>query len=495
MKKSILVILICALALLVLTACFDAIRVLGSGNDFVIHLEGERRLYVEYGEQFLDPGAVVEWKDGQKTSPIPIDVNGEVDVNRIGCYPIKYVAKYGNRIVTEHRYVYVVDKQAPVIMLVEDPNSYTLMNEPYAEAGYTATDNYDGDLTEQVIRKENDGVVTYTVTDSFGNTTTVERVINYVDTGIPNLQLTGGQTAFIIAGEPFEEPGYSATDIKDGDLTSSVVVSGAVDNLTSGVYTLQYTVSNSLGMSAKKDRTIYVIPRQEPAEESDGSLEDTPEVDIPTGGTTIVPNGKTIYLTFDDGPSAHTKKLLDVLAKYDVKATFFVIKTSYIDVIERAAREGHSIAIHSFTHRYSDIYSSDEAFMADLLAMQNLIYQHTGQTVTLIRFPGGSSNSVSKAYNKGIMTRLTKELEMKGYQYFDWNVDSNDAGGAKTADEVFENVINGIGNRTNSVVLQHDSQGFSVDAVERIIAWGLCNGYTFAPLTADSPACHHGLNN
>jgi hypothetical protein len=93
------------------------------------------------------------------------------------------------------------------------------------------------------------------------------------------------------------------------------------------------------------------------------------------------------------------------------------------------------------------------------------------------------------------MTRLTQRLEADGYQYFDWNVSSEDAGGAKTAEEVFENVTKGITGKTNSVVLQHDTHEFSVDAVERIIAWGLCNGYTFKALDKDSPTCHHGVSN
>ena len=166
-----------------------------------------------------------------------------------------------------------------------------------------------------------------------------------------------------------------------------------------------------------------------------------------------------------------------------------------MSLVARAAQEGHTVAIHTYTHRYSEIYASDDAFYKDLYAMQDLIYQHTGIRTMLTRFPGGSSNTISSAYNRGIMTRLTKALREKGFQYFDWNVDSNDAGGAKTADEVFENVVKCVSNRTNSVVLQHDTRGFSVDAVERIIAWGLCNGYTFKALDIDSPACHHPVNN
>ncbi|MBQ9108767.1 MAG: peptidoglycan-N-acetylglucosamine deacetylase, partial [Oscillospiraceae bacterium] len=117
-----------------------------------------------------------------------------------------------------------------------------------------------------------------------------------------------------------------------------------------------------------------------------------------------------------------------------------------------------------------------------------------GIKTTLLRFPGGSSNGVSR-FNPGIMTRLTKLVEEKGFQYFDWHVDSQDAGGAKTADEVFQNVVNGVKNRKTSVVLQHDIRGYSVDAVERIIQWGLKNGYTFKALDENSPKAHHNVKN
>ena len=500
MKRAIRILLSCVLAVLIVTVGAAAIRAWDGGERVVISLNGEQQIYIEYGQEYQEAGVSAGLYDGDKLiTQISVETEGQVDTNCLGRYPIKYTAQTGDMVTTQYRYVHVVDTLSPVITLTENPDSYTLVNEPYIEEGFTATDNYDGDLTDRVIRKQSGDVVTYTVADSFGNIATVTRKVNYIDPGIPNLQLAGGQMAFIMAGDHYEEPGYTAMDNKDGDLTASVVVSGAVDNLTSGVYTLHYTVSNSLGMTANKERTVYVIPKQEggedPEDQEDIPPIDGPDIELPIGGTTIEPNGKTIYLTFDDGPSAHTGRLLDVLAKYGVKATFFVMNTSDISMVSRAAQEGHTVAIHTYTHRYSEIYASDEAFLQDLQAMQDVIYQHTGQKAMLTRFPGGSSNSVSSAYNKGIMTRLTKELEARGYQYFDWNVDSNDAGGAKTADEVFENVTKGVAARTNSVVLQHDTKGFSVDAVERIIAWGLCNGYTFAPLTADSPTCHHGVNN
>ena len=311
--------------------------------------------------------------------------------------------------------------------------------------------------------------------------------------------------SFIIAGENYQEPGYSSTDMEDGDLTENVVVTGVVDSLNAGVYTLEYTVTNKKGMTTTLERTVCVVPKMEedgtpanPMPSPDGEQPDenlTPDIKIPASGTVIVPNGKTIYLTFDDGPSAHTEKLLDIRQKYNVKVTFFVVNSSHIDVIARAAAEGHTIAMHAYSHQYNKIYASDAAFLQDLEAIQNVIYEKTGIQSMLTRFPGGSSNTISSVYNRGIMTRLTKELLTRGYQYFDWNVDSNDAGGAKTADEIFANVTKGVSKYTNSVVLQHDTREFSIDAVERIVAWGLINGYTFKALDANSPPCHHGTNN
>ena len=183
-----------------------------------------------------------------------------------------------------------------------------------------------------------------------------------------------------------------------------------------------------------------------------------------------------------------------MLAKYNVKATFFIVNTSYTDTITRELREGHSVGIHSATHSYETIYASEEAYFADLQKVQDVITALSGKPTTLVRFPGGSSNTVSR-FNPGIMTRLTQALTDTGYQYFDWNVSSGDAGETTSTDKVFENVISGIQSHDVSVVLQHDIKGFSVAAVERIIVWGLANGYTFLPLDATSPTAHHRVNN
>ena len=208
------------------------------------------------------------------------------------------------------------------------------------------------------------------------------------------------------------------------------------------------------------------------------------------------PDKKTIYLTFDDGPGPYTEQLLDILSEYGAKATFFVTGTDtrYSDMIGRAYREGHSIGVHTYTHDYNSIYSSEQAFFDDFNAVEQLIYEQTGSYTSLFRFPGGSSNTVS-GFNPGIMSRLSRALDDMGYRYFDWNVSSGDAGSTTVSSEVSENVINGCTGRKASVVLQHDIKDYSVAAVEDIIIWGLNNGYSFKALDMTSPDAHHGLNN
>ena len=171
-----------------------------------------------------------------------------------------------------------------------------------------------------------------------------------------------------------------------------------------------------------------------------------------------------------------------------------MVNTGYEDTLRRIVDEGHSIGIHTCSHRYQQIYASPEAYFQDLFQMQQIIRDATGTETWLLRFPGGSSNTISRK-NRGIMTYLTQAVTACGFSYFDWNVDSNDAGGAKSGAQVYQNVVSGIGDIQYSVVLQHDIHSFSVDAVEQIIQWGLRSGYQFLPLQTDSPAVHHPVLN
>lgn len=450
-----------------------------AGNRFQVDvtLRGESEVILEYAQPYQEPGADA-LLSGRFLLPdgkaLPVSVEGAVDTSRVGVYQVSYSARYLCWSGSAVRTVRVVDETPPQIILKSSPETYVIPGQPYPEEGYVARDGYDGDLTDKVERTEKNGYVYYRVSDSSGNTAELKRKIVYYDPVAPEIQLLGSENLVIRAGEAFTDPGCTAFDNCEGDLTSQVSVSGAVNVYRSGTYTLSYAVSDRFGNQASVSRTVTVQPIPQP--------------------DTVVPDGKVIYLTFDDGPGPYTRKLLDVLKKYNVKATFFVINSDYADLISDIAAEGHSVGIHSVSHDYKTIYASEDAYFSDLHRMQDIIQAKTGTKTTLVRFPGGSSNTVSR-FNEGIMSRLTRALTDMGFQYFDWNVDSDDAGKTRQTEQVFENVIAGVQRHTASIVLQHDVKSYSVDAVEEIICWGLANGYAFLPLDATSPTAHHGINN
>lgn len=478
-KKWPLILLVVLLAaVLLITVSYVVLFLI---NDFFLDIEinGEPSVTIEYGDRYEDPGAKVWLKgtlflrEGRRMEEL-LCVSGDVREDTLGTYTVTYSARCWNLQQSAGRTVRVVDTQAPTIELISDPDGYTLPGQAYEEEGFTAWDNYDGDLTDRVVRSESEGIVTYFVQDSAGNTAQVERQIVYYDPDAPVLELYGDETITLPAGSEYLEPGYRATDACQGDLTELVQVEGTVDIYRAGTYTIQYTVTDAYGNTTSATRTVTVKATPQPEQ--------------------VTPSGKVIYLTFDDGPGKYTAQLLEILEKYNVKATFFVVNSKYTYLLPEIAAAGHSIGIHSATHQYKTIYASEEAYFQDLNKMKDIIEQKTGLVSTLVRFPGGSSNTVS-SFNKGIMTRLTQAVQDMGYQYFDWNVTSGDAGETTDTDVVVQNVISGVQKHDISVVLQHDTKGYSVEAVERIIIWGLENGYTFLPLDASSPTCHHRVNN
>lgn len=490
----------------------------------------------------------------RKGIPVKTVMKGEVDLEKLGTYKVTFTAKYKNMTLSEKRTFIVADTLPPEIALVSDPNHFTSPVGTYEEEGFTATDNHDGDLTSQVVREEHDGIVTYTVTDSSGNKASVDRTIVYKDVVPPTITLTNGIDISINIGKDFSDPGFTAADDCDGDLTQAVTVKGNVDGHKYGTYTLTYRVADSSGNVCEIKRTVkigdftapvialqgetftyvkvgtnYADPGFTASDNIDGDLTSkvavtggvdtskmgrnylTYTVTDAAGNTTTVkrsifvyqkqaisnpvnPGDKVVYLTFDDGPGPYTARLLDILDKYGVKATFFVTSqpsyAAYQNMIGETFRRGHTIALHTYSHDYSNIYSSEDAYYNDLARINDVCISQTGVAPTIVRFPGGTNNTVSRKYCSGIMTTLSQSLSYHGYLYCDWNVSSGDAGGTTNTSTVVSNVISGIQSHNVSVVLQHDIKGFSVEAVDQIVFWGLEHGYTFLPLTDSSPMVH-----
>lgn len=212
-----------------------------------------------------------------------------------------------------------------------------------------------------------------------------------------------------------------------------------------------------------------------------------------------MPTDKVCYLTFDDGPSDNTLRILDILAKYNnIKATFFVVGTAKLEYLPQIHNAGHTVGLHTNTHKYEVIYASEVNYLTDLQAISQAVEQRIGIKTAVVRFPGGGSNMISKDYCPGIMTRLSQRLPSMGYSYFDWNVDSCDAGSAaNNAAAIARNVLSQAENKKAICVLMHDTsaKNATVQALPTIIE-GLINmGFKFEPLKAETYGFHHTVNN
>lgn len=197
---------------------------------------------------------------------------------------------------------------------------------------------------------------------------------------------------------------------------------------------------------------------------------------------------KVVYLTFDDGPTPNnTPRILEILKKNNIKATFFVIGQNP-DMYKQIVDQGHAIAIHTYSHEYKQVYASEDAFFQDLYKLRDLIIEKTGVNPKVTRFPGGSSTTrVSKPIKQAIINRLTKE----GYVYQDWNCDSTDASGNKVPVEKL--VKNGVCNVREVNLLMHDAYAktTTVEALQQIIDAYRAKGYIFETLTVDSLKFQH----
>ena len=438
-----------------------------------IVLNGLDEVVLEYGEEYQEQGAYLSKFNHQFDVDIIVDNN--LNVDKIGEYKVNYKCKLGFLTITKTRIVKVVDSSKPVITLVDDNELFLCPNGSYEEAGYKAYDNYDGDITNKVIKKEEKHVITYTVSDSSGNTESVSRQISRVDVESPVITLKGTSTVYIPEDGTYTESGYTASDNCDGDLTSSVKVSDNIDTSKKGEYKVQYEVVDSNNNKVVVTRKVIVY--------------------VKTNNVTQTGEAGSIYLTFDDGPSNYTSKILDILKKYNVKATFFVTNKGSDAVLLRAYNEGHTIGLHTNTHKYSYIYSSMDNYFADLNAISDRVKRITGYDSKFIRFPGGSSNTVSKKYSVGIMTALTSEVLNRGYKYFDWNISGGDAGGTTSATGVYNNVVKNLSKKRVNMVLLHDTKSHTANAIESIIVYGLNNGYSFKAIDDDTAMVTQKVNN
>lgn len=233
-------------------------------------------------------------------------------------------------------------------------------------------------------------------------------------------------------------------------------------------------------------------PEQTPQiqEDSSGAEASEPVAEESSGQEEI----HKVYLTFDDGPSIYTNDILDILDSYNVKATFFVVgkeETNAEEALQRIVDEGHTLGMHSYSHKYKELYESMDSFTQDFARIRDSIYQATGVESVCYRFPGGSSNTVSEID----MHDFIDYLDSQGVEYYDWNVSSGDGGSMKlSTDTLLENCTKDIDTRDTSIILLHDSaeKPTTVEALPDIIENILARPDTvILPITENTRPIHH----
>ena len=451
--KLLLLLLLLAIVIIGDTICFKKL----SPHFLVSNYE---KIYIQnYGDSTNKYSPSVCYGITSDCKDVDVQIKGEVDYNTLGTYELEYIYTYKDKTYTIDQTIEVKDTEPPVISL-NKKDILVCPNGKIQKIDVTVIDNYDEDIKEKLKSEIKDNKLYLSVTDSNNNTT--EKIFDATikDDEAPKIKINGSKNKTIIIGSKYNDEGAT---VSDNCSTPELKTEGSVDPNTLGTYTIKYTATDEANNTSTEERKVYVKNKEA--------------------------GSRVIYLTFDDGPGAYTNQLLDILKKYNVKVTFFVTGKGDDSIIKREYDEGHTVALHTNTHNYNYIYSSQENYFEDLYAIRNRVKRITGIESNIIRFPGGTSNTVSKIS----MRELAKEVTNRGFYYFDWNVSSGDAGGTTTSDGVYNNVISNL-KSGSSVVLQHDIKKFSVDAVERIIQYGLDNGYTFKALDETSPVVHHGAN-
>ena len=362
------------------------------------------------------------------------------------------------------------ENNTPTINLLGDGTLEMCPNDKYVEKGFAAFDINDGNIIDKVKVVEQDDEILYYVENTSKNSTQIKRNIIRRDSHKSKIELNGKQIQTLYKNGEYIEQGFKAVDNCDGDITDKVEVTGSVDTKKVGTYKISYTVKDSSNNTDTIERYIDIL--NEPKSDE-----------------------KTIYLTFDDGPSNTTPKILDILKEENVKATFFVINANekYDQYIKRAFDEGHTIGLHSYSHKYREIYESDKSYFNDLNLIEEKVEKITKVKPSIIRFPGGSSNTIGK---KGFMKKLSIEVEDKGYTYFDWNIASNDTSRISST-RIYNRIVNQLKkhNYNTNVILMHDfaNNKKTVNALKNIIKYGKENGYRFDKITEWTPQIKHKI--
>lgn len=406
-----------------------------------------------------------------------VEISGEVDTTKLGEYPITFVLN-DKEYVSE---VHVVDTKKPEVTTKEFSvklNQDEFKAEDFIEEITDATNTKVSLKKEYKFEKAGDYDIEVEVVDE-GNNKTTKKVTIHVeepDKKAPVLNGLSNMSVYVNQSANYNQ-GVSIQD--DFDEAPTYTVDSSKVNLSKvGSYEAVYETVDKYGNKATYKRVVNVVEKPK---------------------NTYVPSGdKVIYLTFDDGPSQQTPRVLEILDRYNVKASFFVIgnNKNYLNYIKVAHDKGHTICLHTNTHNYASVYASVDAYIADLKAIQAIVREQIGINVTRFRFPGGSSNHVSMDYCKGVVTQVANWANNNGYKYYDWNSSCGDGSNISTA-QTIQTATTGAAKSNQMVMLLHDAggKGTTVEALPAIIEYYQKLGYTFKAIDDQTPTCHHRIAN
>lgn len=404
---------------------------------------------------------------GGDVNDVEID-NSQVKTDQIGKYDVIYKYKKEERKLS----VKIVDTKAPEFNVQEkkvalnqtvDPQDLVrdIKDDTETKVSFEKKYSFDKIGTQQV---------SVIVEDTSGNKTQKTVNVEVVkDEKGPDI-IVGN--ASVVVGSSIDFNAL-ATVKDDFDKNPSLSVEiGDFDNQKKGDYAVKYIAKDASGNQSEKTINVQVIDKTDK-------------------------NEKVVYLTFDDGPSVHTPEVLDILERYGCKATFFItgMNATYRKYIKTAYDAGHTIGLHTYSHSYSKVYASTDAYFEDLEKIGQLAKEYIGFVPKYIRFPGGSSNTVSKKYTKGIMSQLTKMVTEKGYIYYDWNSENGDGYSKMSQSEMIKRATSSKENQI--MILMHDANGKqnTVETLPEIIEYYQKKGYTFKAIDDSSLVPHQHVNN
>lgn len=458
-KKRYLCILLCALLIIVLSVAgyiwFSMPRIHFTQNP--ITLEVKETYSAKAFIKKIDHGSLQD-----------VHVETNIDTTKLGNHQITYT-------IDGHTFTldYIVKDSKPPVVVAQDQKisiGDKVAPEDFIQKIDDATKTTARFAKAYSFTKLGKQTVQIIVEDEGKNQTTVKAVANILKKDTQPPVFTGILDMTIQKGEkPDFKKGVEAIDDRDGKINFTINKNN-FDAKQPGRYSITYQAIDKAGNKTEINRTVIVQEKT---------------------------SGKIIYLTIDDGPSANTPKVLEILDRYHVKATFFVTAQcpSYLGYIKTAYQKAHAIGLHTYSHDYGALYASESAYFKDLQNISDVVKQQTGLTPNIIRFPGGSSNTVSSNV-PGLMTRLAKAVQERGYQYYDWNSSSGDGNSALPSASLIQEATS-YGGASPLMMLTHDHPGSqaSVEALPAIIEYYQSLGYTFKTVDSSVSGFHHGINN